>query len=138
MVPSRTLLILADLAVFPISPSILDVRSVAGATSVLSYARGINNGRPEGKLVLNKMKTRDTISRELRGGASTLGLSVASHIIRELQAYRDVAQQGTIHLYFESATTMTASYPKFSRNVRFWIAIDHEKPLMLLHRRIRQ
>lgn len=93
---SRTLLILADLAIFPISPSILDVRSVAGATSVLRYAQGINKGRPEGRLVLNKMKTRDTISRELREGASQLGLSVAAHIIRDLQAYRDVAQQGTV------------------------------------------
>jgi chromosome partitioning protein len=93
---SRTLLILADLAVFPISPSILDVRSVAGATSVLRYAQGINNGRPEGKLVLNKMKTRDTISRELQTGASQLGLSVGTHIVRDLQAYRDVAQQGTV------------------------------------------
>jgi chromosome partitioning protein len=93
---SRTLLILADIAVFPISPSILDVRSVAGATSVLRYAQGINKGRPEGRLVLNKMKTRDTISRELREGASKLGLSVASHIVRDLQAYRDVAQQGTV------------------------------------------
>lgn len=93
---SRTLLLLADLAVFPISPSILDVRSVAGATSVLRYAQGINKGPPEGKLVLNKIKTRDTISRELRRGASKLGLSVASHVVRDLQAYRDVAQQGIV------------------------------------------
>lgn len=93
---SRTLLILADLAIFPISPSILDVRSVAGATAVLRYAQGINKGRPEGRVVLNKMKTRDTISRELQEGASQLGLSVAAQIVRDLQAYRDVAQQGTV------------------------------------------
>lgn len=93
---SRTLLLLADLAVFPISPSILDVRSVARATTVLRYAQNINQGRPEGRLVLNKMKTRDTISRELREGVAPLGLSVAANIIRDLQAYRDVAQQGTV------------------------------------------
>lgn len=93
---SRTLLILADLALFPISPSILDVRSVAGATTVLRYAQGINGGRPEGRLVLNKMRTRDTISRELREGAATLGLQVAQQVIRDLQAYRDAAQQGTV------------------------------------------
>lgn len=93
---SRTLLILADLAIFPISPSILDVRSVAGATQVLRYAQGINGGKPEGRLVLNKMKTRDTISRELREGASGLGLHVAGNVIRDLQAYRDAAQQGTV------------------------------------------
>jgi chromosome partitioning protein len=93
---SRTLLILAQLAIFPISPSILDVRSVAGATTVLRYAQGINNGTPEGRLVLNKMKTRDTISHELRDNAPKLGLQVASNVIRDLQAYRDAAQQGTV------------------------------------------
>jgi chromosome partitioning protein len=93
---SRTLLILADLAIFPISPSILDVRSVAGATTVLRYAQGINGGKPEGRLVLNKMKTRDTISHELRADAPQLGLQVAGHVIRDLQAYRDAAQQGTV------------------------------------------
>ena len=93
---SRTLLILADLAIFPISPSILDVRSVAGATTVLRYAQGINGGKPEGRLILNKMKTRDTISQELRDDAPTLGLQVATNVIRDLQAYRDAAQQGTV------------------------------------------
>lgn len=93
---SRTLLILADLAIFPISPSILDVRSVAGATTVLRYAQGINGGKPDGRLVLNKMKTRDTISHELRDDAPMLGLQVAANIIRDLQAFRDAAQQGTV------------------------------------------
>lgn len=93
---SRTLLILAHLAIFPISPSILDVRSVAGATTVLRYAQGINGGRPEGRLVLNKMKIHDTISRELRDNAPKLGLRVASCVIRDLQAFRDAAQQGTV------------------------------------------
>ena len=93
---SRTLLILADLAIFPISPSILDVRSVTGATAVLRYAQGITGGRPIGRLVLNKMKTRDTISSELRDNAPRLGLDVATNVIRELQAYRDAAQQGTV------------------------------------------
>jgi chromosome partitioning protein len=93
---SRTLLILADLAVFPISPSILDVRSVAGATSVLRYAQGINGGLPDGRLVLNKIKTRSTISRELRDAAPGLGLHVARAVVRDLQIYCDAAQQGTV------------------------------------------
>jgi hypothetical protein len=63
---------------------------------VLRYAQGINGGKPEGRLVLNKMKTRDTISHELKAGAPQLGLQVAQHVIRDLQAYRDAAQQGTV------------------------------------------
>lgn len=93
---SRTLLILADLAIFPISPSILDLRSVQQATGILKYAQGINKGRPDGRLVLNKMRTRDRISHELREAAPQLGLTVADHVIRDLQVYRDAAQQGTV------------------------------------------
>ncbi len=73
---SRTMLLLADLAVLPISPSVLDLRSVQQATGILRYAQGINKGRPEGRLVLNKMRTRDTISRELRAAARHLEYSV--------------------------------------------------------------
>ena len=93
---SRTILILADLALLPISPSILDLRSVQQATSILRYAQGINRGRPEGRLILNKMRTRDTISKELKLAAPTLGVQCADHVIRDLQAYRDAAQQGSV------------------------------------------
>ena len=93
---SRTLLILADLALFPISPSILDLRSVTQATGVLNYAHTINAGRPQGRLILNRMRTRDTISRELKAAAPSLGLTVARSTVRELQAFRDAAQQGTV------------------------------------------
>jgi len=93
---SRTLLLLADLALFPISPSILDLRSVSQATEVLRFAQAINGGRPQGRLILNKMRKRDTISRELLKAAPELGLEMAKTVIRDLQAYRDAAQQGTV------------------------------------------
>jgi chromosome partitioning protein len=93
---SRTLLILADLALLPITPSILDLRSVQQATSILRFAQGINAGRPAGQLLLNRIRTRDTISRELRAAAPGLGVDVAANVIRDLQAYRDAAQQGTV------------------------------------------
>lgn len=92
---SRTLLILSDVAVLPLTPSLLDLRSVQQATDVLRFAQGINGGRPEGRIVLNKMRTRDAISRELKGAAHTLGVQVANTVIRDLQAYRDAAGQGS-------------------------------------------
>ena len=92
---SRTLLILADLAILPLTPSILDLRSVQQATDVLKFAQGINGGKPEGRIVLNKMKTRDSISKELGAAAQTLGVKVAKTVIRDLQAYRDAAGQAT-------------------------------------------
>lgn len=93
---SRTLLILADRAFFPITPSILDLRSVQQATGILRFAQGINGGRPDGRLVLNKFRLRDNISRELNAAAHGLGVQVATAVVRDLQAYRDAAQQGTV------------------------------------------
>lgn len=93
---SRTVLIFADLAVFPVLPSILDLRSVAEATKLLKFAQSINGGRPEGKLVLNRLRKRDRISRELADAAPALGLTVARSTVRDLQAFRLAAQQGTV------------------------------------------
>jgi chromosome partitioning protein len=93
---SRTLLILANQAFLPVTPSILDVRSVQQAASILRYAQGINRGRPEGRLVLNKIRRRDNISRELQAAAPKLGIAAAKHAIRDLQAYRDAAQQASV------------------------------------------
>ncbi len=93
---SRTLLLLGHLAILPITPSILDLWSVQQATTILRFAQGINSGRPAGRLVLNKIRTRDTISREMREAAPGLGVDVATNVIRDLQAYRDAAQQGTV------------------------------------------
>jgi len=93
---SRTMLILADLAILPISPSILDIRSVTQATEILRYAQELNGGSPTGKLVLNRMKSRGRISREIRGAAPSLGVAVAQHFVRSLEAFVDAAQQGTV------------------------------------------
>ncbi len=93
---SRTLLVLADLAILPISPSILDVRSVAQATTILRYAQELNSGRPAGRLVLTRMKARGRISREIRDAAPSLGVAVADYSIRLLEIFVDAAQQGTV------------------------------------------
>lgn len=93
---SRTLLLLADVAVFPITPSILDLRSVSQATSVLRFAQTINKGRPVGRLVLNKMRLRETTSRELIAAVPHLGVQVAGATLRDLQVFRDAAQQASV------------------------------------------
>lgn len=106
---SRTLLLLADAALFPITPSILDLRSVQGATSILRFAQQLNGGRPDGRLILNKMKSRDTISRELKSAAQSLGVMVVEHVVRDLQAYRDAAQQATAVTRMGSKASQAAS-----------------------------
>ena len=93
---SRALLILADYAFLPIAPSILDIRSVQQAMSTLQQARGISAGRPEWFLLLNKIRLRDRISRELQFAAPKLGIRAARHFVRDLQAFRDAPQQATV------------------------------------------
>lgn len=92
----RTLLLMADLAVLPVTPSILDVRSVQQATGVLRYAQELNRGGPEGRLLLNRMRRRDVISREVTAAMPGLGVQLCAAQIRDLQAFRDAAQQGTV------------------------------------------
>lgn len=93
---TRTLMLLSDLAIFPMTPSILDLRSVKTATETLKFAHTITGGRPQGLLVLNRIKMRDTISRELKDAATEFQLPVATTTVRDLQAFRDAAQQGTV------------------------------------------
>jgi len=93
---ARTLMLLTDLAVFPVGPSILDLRSLAKATGLLKHARQINHGKPEGRLLLNKVKKRDRISRSLPDAAAQLGVSLLKSEVRDLQAFRDAAQQATV------------------------------------------
>jgi chromosome partitioning protein len=105
---SRTLLLLADLALLPICPSILDLRSVTLATSILRYAQSINGDRPQGALVLNKMRRRDRISRELVHAIPDLGIGIAGSTIRDLQAFRDAAQQGSVVTRMNGRATAAA------------------------------
>lgn len=44
----------------------------------------------------NRMRRRDTISRELQTAAPSLGLTVAKTQVHDLQVYRDAAQQGSV------------------------------------------
>lgn len=93
---SRTLLLMAKLALFPVSPSILDLRSVTQATTVLRYAQGINGELPIGAVVLNKMRARGRVSRELAANAPSLGIDIAETSIRELEAFRDAVKEGSV------------------------------------------
>lgn len=93
---SRTLMLLADLVVFPVGPSIVDLRSLVETTKTLMTAQRINAGRPAGLIVCSRIKRRSRISRELPAVAQQLGITVAQTKVRELEAFRDAAQQATV------------------------------------------
>jgi hypothetical protein len=64
---------------------------------VLEYARAVTGGRPhDAWLVLNKAKTRTRIFREIETLAPKLGLTVARSVVRDLQAFPEADQQGTV------------------------------------------
>jgi len=105
---ARTLMLLADLAVFPVGPSILDLRSLVKATSLLKYARTINGGKPEGRLVLNKVKRRSRISKSLPAAVSQLGVSLLTSQVRDLEAFRDAPQQGSVVTRMKSTKEASA------------------------------
>jgi chromosome partitioning protein len=93
---SRTLLLLADLAIVPVTPSFLDVQSAQDATRLVHYARTLNQGRPAARLILNRFRLRETLSNELRDGLQRFEILSCEAVIRDLQVFRDAAQQGTV------------------------------------------
>jgi chromosome partitioning protein len=106
---SRTLLLLADLAVVPITPSILDVQSARDATEVLRYAQTINHGRPTARLVLNRFRLRETISAELKTALQRFEIPSCQSVVRDLQVFRDAAQQGSVVTRGKSRATAAAA-----------------------------
>lgn len=94
---TRALMVVADVAIFPVEPTIKSLRSTQESVAVLNFAREVTGGRPRAAwLVINKAKTRTRILREVRELAPTLGLTVAETAIRDLQAFPEADQQGTV------------------------------------------
>ena len=93
---TRALMVMADVALFPMQPTIKDLRSTKESIDVLEYARSITRKPREAWLVLNKVKKRTRIYREIEEEvAPTLGLKLATSIVRDLQAFPEADQQGT-------------------------------------------
>jgi chromosome partitioning protein len=94
---TRALMVMADVAIFPMEPTIKSLHSTRESVVVLEYARAITGGRPRHAwLVLNKAKTRTRIFREIETLAPQLGLRVTQSVVRDLQAFPEADQQGTV------------------------------------------
>ena len=89
---TRTLLALSDLAIFPITPSYLDVQSVTTAVQALNYAKHVTKAEKTAFLVANKTRKRSNLTQELREIAPKLGIASAMTSIRDLDAFREAAQ----------------------------------------------
>ena len=94
---ARALMVMADILIIPMEPTIKSLRSTKSTLKVLEFARSITNGRPASAwLVFNKVKTNTRIFREIKSLAPELRIDVAKSIVRELQSFPEADQQGTV------------------------------------------
>jgi len=91
----RTLMLLADVAVFPVGPSILELRSLSEAAHIIKEAQRIRGGQPEARIVCNGVKKKGVTSRELPNAAAEFGIPVARSKVRKLEKFCDAPQEGT-------------------------------------------
>ncbi len=92
---TRAVLLVADLALLPCGPSVLDLRAVEEAIRVVRQAQRIRGGPPQAVLVPNKLQIQYRLTRELLATVQSLGIPVASGL-RLRQAFADAAGQGTL------------------------------------------
>jgi len=92
---TRAILLVADLALLPCGPSVLDLRAAHEAIRVVKQAHAIRQGPPRAVLVPNKLQVQYRLSRELLETVKSLGVPTVGGL-RLRQAYADAAGQGVV------------------------------------------
>jgi len=92
---TRAVLLVADLALLPCGPSVLDLRALQEAIRVVGQAQRIRGGPPQAVLVPNKLQVQYRLTQELLATVQSLGVPVLGGL-RLRQAFADAAGQGTL------------------------------------------
>lgn len=92
---TRAVLLVADLALLPCGPSVLDLRALQEAIRVVVQAQRIRGGPPQAVLVPNKLQVQYRLTQELLATVQSLGVPVLGGL-RLRQAFADAAGQGTL------------------------------------------
>ena len=92
---TRAILLVADLALLPCGPSVLDLRAAQEAIRVVRQAQKIRQGPPEAVLVPNKLQMQYRLTGEFLDAAQALEIRSAAGL-RLRQAFADAAGQGTV------------------------------------------
>jgi chromosome partitioning protein len=92
---TRAILLVADLALLPCGPSVLDLRAASDAIRVVRQAQGIRQGPPRAMLVPNKLQVQYRLSREFLETLPELGAPCLPGL-RLRQLYAEAAGQGTV------------------------------------------
>ncbi len=93
---SRALLLRADFAIVPCKASMLEVRALAQATSVLRQAQDIRNGQPKAVIVLSMVGRNYRLTKDMKEAARALELPLAETAITLRQVYADAPGQGAV------------------------------------------
>ncbi len=93
---SRALLLRADLAIVPCKASMLEVRALAQATSVLRQAQDIRGGQPQAVIVLSMVGKTYRLTQDMKDAATALELPLAETALTLKQIYADAPGQGAV------------------------------------------
>jgi chromosome partitioning protein len=93
---SRALLLRADFAIVPCKASMLEVRALAQATSVLRQAQDIRRGKPNAVIVLSMVGKTYRLTKDMKDAAAALELPLAQAAVTLKQIYADAPGQGAV------------------------------------------
>jgi chromosome partitioning protein len=93
---SRSLLLLAQLAIMPCKASMLEVRALAQVTQVLRHSQQVREGRPPAVLVLSMVGKNYRLTKDMRKAAEVLKLPIAATAMTLRQIYADAPGQGRV------------------------------------------
>lgn len=93
---TRTMLLLADLAIVPCKASMLEARALAKATEVLRQAQLVRKGAPDAVIVLSMVGKTYRLTQDMRDAAEALGIPMASTPLVLRQSFADAPGQGTV------------------------------------------
>ena len=105
---TRAILCLADLAIFPCGPSVLDVRALIDAVTVLKQIQDVREGLPRPVIVPNKIQPNYQLSQELLGIVKSFEMPSGDGL-RQRQAYAQAAGDGTVVWRMKSASAREAT-----------------------------
>ena len=92
---TRAILLVADVALIPCGPSVLDLRAASDAVRALEQVHRIRGEIPRGAFIPNKLQKNYRLSEELLMTAKTLGLAVTPGLGLR-QAFADAAGQRSV------------------------------------------
>lgn len=93
---SRSLLLLAHLAIMPCKASMLEARALTQVTQVLRHSQQVREGRPPAVLVLSMVGRNYRLTQDMRKAAELLKLPIAETSLILRQIYADAPGQASV------------------------------------------